>query len=673
MLLNENQSLKNRLKALQESNDKLVARNAEIIADRECGNFADVKDIVQKYIKENEGLKVKLLELEESSSQQRKQHARLSIRSDNYDADISQEKLIRDAKREVKRLKSYTKLMNNGLSANESELTAHSPPGSCKSSETDGDADNDHENDNDEGDDERETDDDNNVMDAEEIDSGEDTSEENEIRLAKRELVHLTDEISTKELLIAELEKSQRKMQSLKHHYESKLGQLRDQITQIVIERDQVLAKLSQTGNKTEDKARKIQEDYDRKIKNLQGDLRKLQEAKKEHAAAMRNQAKYEQQLRKLRNEVQDMKRQKVSIMSKMKEEASRHRASEMQSNKRIAQLTKQERLKDVKIKNLETDNNRMKQTLKRKEAEVRALRSKNKNDRMCKLKQSPKFSKIKWSKLERKINELIALRRTIWTYEQQISRDLESRQDLIERLKEADMRLRQYDAQGDVEMIKECSEMIESINLNIEYLSQNIKDCQSAILQLEDDDYDIQNLDADLDIILSHSDSLEMKYLIQKVINMLINQNHQFNLLTENCRQLESKYREVTDTSRIRDEILYIINPSLEPNFYDSNDTFIVHPSRVDDYPLQPSPVLMPPPSVPTLKPKQQQQNTPQQNNIAASAATSKMQQNLPSITSSPRKSSDKSFDRRLSRTPLELNKELDSFINTSIGFNKC
>lgn len=83
------------------------------------------------------------------------------------------------------------------------------------------------------------------------------------------------------------------------------------------------------------------------------------------------------QQISKLRNEVSDMKRQKVIIMTKLKDEATRHRNTEMNSTKRIAQLTKQERLKDVRIKNLEMENQRIKQMLKRREAEVKSLKSK--------------------------------------------------------------------------------------------------------------------------------------------------------------------------------------------------------------------------------------------------------------------------------------------------------
>lgn len=557
MLLNEIQALKRRIKALQEANDRLIAKNAEVVSDN---TTHEMRDIVHKYLTEIEELRVKLLESEETCSSLRKRN---NMHNNLDESEISSDKVIEEAKREVRKLKAYTKLMNNGMPTEESE------------------------------------------SDGEDMDSGEEATEENQ------ELNQLNEEISTKELLISELEKSQRKMQSLKQHYESKLIQLQAQIADIERERNQVLIKLAQEGNKDE-KSKKVQDDYDKKIKALQLDLKKLQDAKKEHAIAMKNQAKYEQQVRKLRNEVCDMKRQKVIVMNKMRDEANRHRHSEMQSNKRIAQLAKQERLKDVRIKNLEVENNRIKTTLKRKDAEVKAL--KTRSAVACK---SPKLGKNKWAKIEHDINQLILTRQAIRNYDQQMNRDMAQRQELSQHLEETRSRIKVADQQGDQELVRQFNDDLESISSNIDYLNQNIRDCLSTILQLEDDlnnEGEIPNLDS----VISQSDSGEMKYLFRKILSMLIHQTQQVNTLNEECRQWEYKYRQVADTSRIREELLdHVLNTSTTPRLErdlagGSTETFIVsserekktEPSRV------PSPTLMPPPSfipAPHSKPKSQ------------------------------------------------------------------
>lgn len=625
MLLSELQNLKTRNKALQEANERLIARNAEVIADSAS---PEVKDIVQRYLTEIEELRVKLLEMEETCSNLRKQtvNNRSSIIGAMNESDISSDKLIQDAKREVKRLKAYTKMINNGITS-DNENTHPSIHDSCDSNETDGD-------------------------DVDSSDnSSEDASEDNTIERAKLELVQLNDDITTKELLIAELEKSQRKMQSLKHHYESKLLQLQNQISEIEKERDQVLAKLTQGGKKTDEKTKKVHEDYDKKIKTLQIDLRKLQDARKEHAIAMKNQAKYEQQVMRLRNEVNDMKKQKVNVMNKMKEEANRHRVSELQSTKRIAQLTKQERLKDVRIKNLEVENNRIKQNLKRKDAEVKALKTRGRNAVSRLLRQSPKLGKNKWGRIEHQINQLIATRQAIWNYDQQMGRDIAQRQELSEHLEDTMLRLKEARRLNDLELVRELSEDVETINSNIHYLDQNIRDCQSTILQLEEDinnEGDIPNIDA----VLANSDGVEMKYLFQKVLSMLVNQTQQVNVLNEECRQWENKYRQVHDTSRIREELLdHVLNSSsakLERDLAGgSTETFIVSadPAALKEAPRVPSPILMPPPS-----------SIPKHRSHVV---------DLPSDNIFPRQANcDKA--RRLTRTPQEL------LFETSSDFSK-
>lgn len=52
----------------------------------------------------------------------------------------------------------------------------------------------------------------------------------------------LTDEISIKQKLIEELERSQQKLHSMKQHYEEKLIQLQERIRATQEERDKVLA-----------------------------------------------------------------------------------------------------------------------------------------------------------------------------------------------------------------------------------------------------------------------------------------------------------------------------------------------------------------------------------------------------------------------------------------------
>jgi len=171
--------------------------------------------------------------------------------------------------------------------------------------------------------------------------------------------------------------------------------------------------------------------------------LKKYHDSKSDYLIAIKNQAKCELYNRRLRNEICDLKRQKVGIMTKMKEEANRHRTKEQQSTSRIAQLVKQERLKDVRIKNLETENCRLKANLRRRDAEVKVLKGRINAGSQRSIRQPSLFSANKWSKIENDLHQAVAIRQAIWNYDRQMGRDMSKRQKLCDHLEDTMMRLR--------------------------------------------------------------------------------------------------------------------------------------------------------------------------------------------------------------------------------------
>lgn len=64
----------------------------------------------------------------------------------------------------------------------------------------------------------------------------------------------------------------------------------------------------------TEEKAKKIKSEYEKKLNSMNKELQKLQSAQKEHARLLKNQSQYEKQLRKLQQEVTEMKKTKVRV-----------------------------------------------------------------------------------------------------------------------------------------------------------------------------------------------------------------------------------------------------------------------------------------------------------------------------------------------------------------------
>lgn len=64
--------------------------------------------------------------------------------------------------------------------------------------------------------------------------------------------------------------------------------------------------------NYTEEKANRIKQEYEKRLKEMNRDLLKLQAAQKEHTRLLKNQGRYERELKKLQLEVNEMKKAKV-------------------------------------------------------------------------------------------------------------------------------------------------------------------------------------------------------------------------------------------------------------------------------------------------------------------------------------------------------------------------
>nr|XP_037283935.1 uncharacterized protein LOC119176679 [Rhipicephalus microplus] len=71
------------------------------------------------------------------------------------------------------------------------------------------------------------------------------------------------------------------------------------------------------------------QTDIKCKLNHLQGKPKKMQSTRREHAKLTKNPSKYKIHFRQLKQEVAGMKKNKVTLAAKMKEESSRHEEAE--------------------------------------------------------------------------------------------------------------------------------------------------------------------------------------------------------------------------------------------------------------------------------------------------------------------------------------------------------
>uniref|UniRef100_G1N635 Kinesin motor domain-containing protein n=1 Tax=Meleagris gallopavo TaxID=9103 RepID=G1N635_MELGA len=399
MLQTENNNLRVRIKAMQETIDALRARVTQLVSDQANQVLAragegneEISNMIHNYIKEIEDLRAKLLESEAVNENLRRNLSRASTRSTYFGGPsafsmLSSEKetleILDIAKKDLEKLKKKKEKRKKGCKLEESSQEERSVK--------DDNTDNEQEKRDEKGTSERA----NNELEAEEIqevsdhedEEEEDDEDEDDMEVVESsdesdsdsdekenyqaDLANITCEIAIKQKLIDELENSQRRLQTLKKQYEEKLMMLQHKIRDTQLERDQVLQNLDIFRRK----GKKIKSEYEKKLQAMNKELQRLQTAQKEHARLLKNQSQYEKQLKKLQQEVTEMKKTKVRLMKQMKEEQEKARMTESRRNREIAQLKKEQRKREHQLKLLEAQKRNQEVILRRKTEEVTALR----------------------------------------------------------------------------------------------------------------------------------------------------------------------------------------------------------------------------------------------------------------------------------------------------------
>uniref|UniRef100_A0A8C3K216 Kinesin-like protein KIF21A n=1 Tax=Calidris pygmaea TaxID=425635 RepID=A0A8C3K216_9CHAR len=381
MLQTENNNLRVRIKAMQETIDALRARITQLVSDQANQVLAragegneEISNMIHNYIKEIEDLRAKLLESEAVNENLRRNLSRASTRSTYFGGPsafsasmLSSEKetmeILDIAKKDLEKLKKKERKKKKRWCMNYNAICFLFITKEEEIQEV-----SDHE------DDEEEEDEDEDDMEVVES-SDESDSDSDEKENYQADLANITCEIAIKQKLIDELENSQRRLQTLKKQYEEKLMMLQHKIRDTQLERDQVLQNLGSVETYSEEKAKKIKSEYEKKLQAMNKELQRLQTAQKEHARLLKNQSQYEKQLKKLQQEVTEMKKTKVRLMKQMKEEQEKARMTESRRNREIAQLKKEQRKREHQLKLLEAQKRNQEVILRRKTEEVTALR----------------------------------------------------------------------------------------------------------------------------------------------------------------------------------------------------------------------------------------------------------------------------------------------------------
>uniref|UniRef100_A0A8C9SD09 Kinesin family member 21A n=1 Tax=Scleropages formosus TaxID=113540 RepID=A0A8C9SD09_SCLFO len=643
MLQMENNNLRVRVKAMQETIDAQKARITQLLTDQANQALAragegneEIGNMIQNYIKEIEDLRAKLLESEAVNEHQRRSLSRAAVRSSFYSGSpgsfppsvFAPEKeaseIIEIAKKNLEKLKKKKrrkakKWVVRGRLVwiqkcvckvsgflNELSVCVHS----YSQQETNGGSD--HEDDEEEDEEE--------CMDAEES-SDDSDSELDEKGDFQADLANITCEIAIKQKLIDELENSQRRLHTLKQQYEQKLTVLQSKIRDTQLERDRVLHSMGSVETFSEEKAKKIKAEYEKKLSMMNKEMQKLQSAQKEHARLLKNQSQYEKQLKKLQQDVMEMKKTKVRLMKEMKEQQEKNRMTETKRTREIAALKKDHRRQEHQLRLLEAQRRQQELILRRKTEEVTALRrqvrpTSGKVNRKVSLPEplqdpsqrapsgrvlpplgaaspnvtrylpvschdmldqltpthvcprrfersvaamsSSRSVRAKWQSLERRISDIIMQRMTISNMEADMNRLLKQREDLTKQREKLSKKRHKITAES-----PEQDRTITSLNEEMESLMANIEYINDSIADCQANIMQLEEAKeegdtVDISTVIGSCTLSEARFLLDRFLTLAINKGLQAAQKESQVKVMEGRLKQTEINSATQNQLLF-------------------------------------------------------------------------------------------------------------------
>uniref|UniRef100_A0A2K6F5U2 Kinesin-like protein KIF21A n=1 Tax=Propithecus coquereli TaxID=379532 RepID=A0A2K6F5U2_PROCO len=640
MLQTENNNLRVRIKAMQETVDALRTRITQLVSDQANQVLAragegneEISNMIHSYIKEIEDLRAKLLESEAVNENLRKNLTRATARSPYFSGSstfsptiLSSDKetieIIDLAKKDLEKLKRKEKKKKKSVAGKEdntdTDQEKKEEKGISERENNELEVEENQEVSDHEDEEEEEEEEENDIEEGESSDESD--SESDEKANYQADLANITCEIAIKQKLIDELENSQKRLQTLKKQYEEKLMMLQHKIRDTQLERDQVLQNLGSVESYSEEKAKKVRSEYEKKLQAMNKELQRLQTAQKEHARLLKNQSQYEKQLKKLQQDVMEMKKTKVRLMKQMKEEQEKARLTESRRNREIAQLKKDQRKRDHQLRLLEAQKRNQEVVLRRKTEEVTALRRQVRpmSDKVAgkvtrKLSSSDvpvqdtgssaaavetgaqpkmripvarvqalptsttnetrkkyqrkgltgrvftsKTARMKWQLLERRVTDIIMQKMTISNMEADMNRLLKQREELTKRREKLSRRREKIVKENGEgdKNVVNINEEMESLTANIDYINDSISDCQANIMQMEEAKEEGETLD--VTAVINACTLTEARYLLDHFLSMGINKGLQAAQKEAQIKVLEGRLKQTEITSATQNQLLF-------------------------------------------------------------------------------------------------------------------
>ena len=123
------------------------------------------------------------------------------------------------------------------------------------------------------------------------------------------------------------------------------------------------------------EEAEKIKQKYEEKINTMRGKLKDLKEKQKDAHSSLQLQKQQTSKLKLIEKEMETMKREKVDLVKRLKEDATQHREWKQKQELELRQLRRQQQKTQFELTKLENVREKQEIVLKRKHEEVAAAK----------------------------------------------------------------------------------------------------------------------------------------------------------------------------------------------------------------------------------------------------------------------------------------------------------
>ncbi|KAF7236757.1 Chromosome-associated kinesin KIF4 [Varanus komodoensis] len=186
-----------------------------------------------------------------------------------------------------------------------------------------------------------------------------------------KELLELNKALALKEALAKKMSQNDSQLEPIQHLYQTNIKDLEGQVAKLQKEKEDLVVALHMT--KKDVTQAKLSERRRKRLQELEGEMTDLKKKLKEQSKLLKMKESSEQTVSKLNQEIRAMKSQRVQLIRQMKDDAEKFRQWKQQKDKEVIQLRERDRKRQYELIKLEQDFQKQATVLRRKAEEAAA------------------------------------------------------------------------------------------------------------------------------------------------------------------------------------------------------------------------------------------------------------------------------------------------------------